>query len=310
MGLQEWTVKEAYYASKCSLGEGPYYTPERHELRYMDINNKKLYIIDLNKGPESVRILDTKMPIGVTANIDGVDSSEVILAGAKDGVTKFNLKTQEHEYVAKYWTGPDAEDKTRRMRSNDGAVDTEGRFWVEAFVDPEIAELTKEGCLFRLDHDGTLRTMHENMTIPNGITWNADDNKMFLTDSPPGDVFQFDYDPQTGDISNKSLFFHLDEAAQGVHPDGHAMDVEGNIWHACYGGSKVIRISPQGEITGVIHLPTRNITCPTFVGTELFITSAKEAEPEKFPDSAQFAGNLFRVDVGINGMPKYPARLR
>lgn len=54
------------------------------------------------------------MPIGVTANIDGVDSSEVILAGAKDGVTKFNLKTQEHEYVAKYWSGPDAEDKTRR----------------------------------------------------------------------------------------------------------------------------------------------------------------------------------------------------
>lgn len=50
MGVQEWTVKEvstrsmsksiadriqAYYPSKCSLGEGPYYTPERHELRYM-----------------------------------------------------------------------------------------------------------------------------------------------------------------------------------------------------------------------------------------------------------------------------------
>jgi hypothetical protein len=54
------------------------------------------------------------MPIGVTANIEGVDSSEVILAGAKDGVTKFNLKTGEHEYVAKYWTGSNAEDKTRR----------------------------------------------------------------------------------------------------------------------------------------------------------------------------------------------------
>lgn len=130
---------------------------------------------------------------------------------------------------------------------------------------------------------------------------------MFLTDSPDQKVYKFDYDAKTGDVSNKGVFFHLTE--DGVFPDGHAMDIEGNIWHACYGGFKVIRISTQGEITGVIHLPTRNITCPTFVGTELFITSAKEAEPDKYPESAKFAGNLFKVDVGIKGMPKYRARL-
>lgn len=193
------------------------------------------------------------------------------------------------------------------MRSNDGAVDTQGRFWVEAFVDPKVAEPTKEGVLFRLEQDGALQTVHNHMTIPNGITWNAKDSTMFLTDSPPQIVYAFDYDAKTGSISNKRVFFHLDEA--GVFPDGHAMDIEGNIWQACYGGSKVIRISPEGVVTGVIHLPTRNITCPTFAGTELYITSAEESEPEQYPDSAQFAGNLFRVDVGISGMPKFRARL-
>ena len=54
------------------------------------------------------------MPVGVTADLEGVDSSQIILCGAKDGVTKFNLKTEEHEYVAKYWGGVDAADKTRR----------------------------------------------------------------------------------------------------------------------------------------------------------------------------------------------------
>jgi hypothetical protein len=82
---------------------------------HQDINNKKLFIIDLAKGPDSVKIIDTKQPIGVTANIEGTDSSEVILAGAKDGVTKFNLKTGEHEYIAKYWSGPGAEDKAQRL---------------------------------------------------------------------------------------------------------------------------------------------------------------------------------------------------
>ena len=58
--------------------------------------------------------VDTGMPLGVTVDIDGVDSSKIVLAGAKDGVTKFNLQTGEHTYVAKYWSGEQAEDKTRR----------------------------------------------------------------------------------------------------------------------------------------------------------------------------------------------------
>jgi hypothetical protein len=79
-----------------------------------DINDKKIYIINLAEGGGSLRAIDTKMPVGVTADIEGIDSSEVILTGAKDGVTKFNLVTGEHEYIAKYWNGSNAVDKTRR----------------------------------------------------------------------------------------------------------------------------------------------------------------------------------------------------
>lgn len=80
----------------------------------MDINNNKLFIVDLTRGPDSLKTCDTSMPIGVTADIEGVDSSEIILCGAKDGVTKFNLKSGEHEYVAKYWSGDEAQDRTHR----------------------------------------------------------------------------------------------------------------------------------------------------------------------------------------------------
>ncbi len=80
----------------------------------MDINNHKLFIIDLEEGPGSIKTIETGMPVGVTADIEGVDSSEVILTGAKDGLTMFNLKTRQHEYVAKYWNGVSAEEKSRR----------------------------------------------------------------------------------------------------------------------------------------------------------------------------------------------------
>lgn len=79
-----------------------------------DINSSKLYLIDLNKGPSSLRTVDTGQPIGVTADIEGVDSSRIVLAGAKDGITKFNLETGEHEYVVKYWSGPQAQEKSQR----------------------------------------------------------------------------------------------------------------------------------------------------------------------------------------------------
>lgn len=79
-----------------------------------DINSSKLFVVDLNDGPGSLKEIDTKMPIGVIVDIEGVDSSQIVLAGAKDGITKFNLGTSEHKYIAKYWTGADAHEKSRR----------------------------------------------------------------------------------------------------------------------------------------------------------------------------------------------------
>jgi hypothetical protein len=72
---------------------------------------KKLHIVDLSQGPSSLRTIDTGMSIGVTADIDGLD--EVILAGAKDGITKFNVKTARHEYIAKFWNEDDGPNKAK-----------------------------------------------------------------------------------------------------------------------------------------------------------------------------------------------------
>lgn len=78
-----------------------------------DINSSKLFVVDLHKGPGSVREIDTGEPIGVTVDIEGVDSSKVVLAGSKYGVSKFNLETGNHEYVVKYWPAS-AEKKAQR----------------------------------------------------------------------------------------------------------------------------------------------------------------------------------------------------
>ena len=72
---------------------------------------EKLHIVDLTKGPSSLRTIGTGVSIGVTADIEGLD--EVILAGAKDGITKFNLQSAEHEYLAEFWNKGDGPDKAK-----------------------------------------------------------------------------------------------------------------------------------------------------------------------------------------------------
>jgi sugar lactone lactonase YvrE len=195
------------------------------------------------------------------------------------------------------------------MRSNDGAVDSAGRFWLGAMNDPEEAKVTNEGVLFRLDTDGSFHRILEAVSIPNGISWNEKDDTMYWTDTPTNNVYAFDFDAKTGNISNQRLFYHHPDDESAGSPDGHARDVDGNTWHACYGGSKVVKISPEAELVGEILLPTRNPTCPVFVGTELFITSAQEDDPDRYPESARFGGCVFRVDVGVEGMPKHRARM-
>lgn len=64
-------------------------------------------------------------------------------------------------------------------------------------------------------------------------------------------------------------------------------------------------------MVGEISLPNaRMITCPAFVGEDLFITSAEEEEPEKFPDSVKYGGSLFKVHVGVTGMSVHSFKRR
>lgn len=166
------------------------------------------------------------------------------------------------------------------MMSN-GAVDSAGRFWLGTMNDPKEAEITNEAVPFRLNTEGSFHRILEEVSVPNGIRWNEKDDIMYWTETPTNNVYAFDFDAETGDISNRRLFYHHPDDETLGNSNGYSRDVEGNIWHAYYGGRKVVKISPEGKSVGAILLPTRNPTCPVFVGTELFITSAQEEEPDK-----------------------------
>ena len=187
------------------------------------------------------------------------------------------------------------------MRCNDGAVDSQGRYWVGTMNDPKVKDPTDEGVLFRLDPDMSLHRMIEGVSIPNGMSWSPDDKIMYFTDSPSKNIYKYDYDSTTGNISNRQVFFHVEE--DNAVPDGFAVDTEECFWVALAGGGKVLRVSPDGKVIGQIVLPTRMISCPGFVGQDLFITTAEEEDPDQYPESVRYAGSIFRVALGVQGKP-------
>ncbi|EPS30595.1 hypothetical protein PDE_05547 [Penicillium oxalicum 114-2] len=301
--MTRWTVNEPYLDIAGTLLENPIHDVVKNEFRFVDIWDHKLYSVDLARGPESLKVIDTDASVGVTANIAG--AKDEVIAGAQHGFARLNQTTGKLTYVAQPWGNDEA--KLKVMRFNDGNVDSHGRLWAGSMNDPKVKSPQPEGTLYRLDPDLSVHEMLSPVTIPNGLGWNAADDTMYFTDSPTSKIFAFDFDAATGTISNRRVFFDVGDS---LEPDGFAIDAEGCLWSAIYGGGKVLRISPEGQIIGQIDLPTRNPTCPVFVGTELFITSAKDdRDDEKFPDSVRYGGRVFKIDVGVQGQAKNEFRL-
>ncbi|KAI1395293.1 regucalcin [Hypoxylon fuscum] len=299
--LQQWHVTEPYLHLHCGLGEGPYYEAATHSLRFVDIKKKRVHTVDLAKGPSAVETIQLDTPVTVTADIDGVDPRDRIVIGAKYGIAALDRRTGLYEYIARFSADADNE----RLRSNDGAVDPHGRFWLGTMTDIGL-DLQPEGSVFLFDGTRTARSMRHPVTIPNSVGWSPDGRILYFTHSTERTIFAFDYHPDTGDVSNERVFYVHDGSGE---PDGFRVDVDGNLWQAVYGESRVLKISPDGKLVGEIKLPTQCITCTQFVGTELFITSAGMQEGEGTPEEVELSGALFRVDVGVKGLDPFLFKL-
>lgn len=301
--LQEWEVKEPWIKLHCALGEGPYYEKATHRLRFVDIIKNRLHTVDLSQGPASLSTLQLDVRVGVTADIDGVDPRDRILVGAKHGAAVLHRGDGRIEYLTRFF----AEDNAR-IRGNDGAVDPHGRFWLGSMTDFGHGPVQPEGALWLFQSRDPGQSIKGPVSIPNSVSWSPDKKTMYFTHSSSRVIHAFDYaeSPTGPAVSHERVFFTYEG---GGEPDGHRIDAEGNMWCAVYGDAVVLKISPAGKLVGRIRMPTRNITCVEFVGTELFITTAGMEDGQGTPEEVDFSGGLYRVDVGVRGQEPHLFKL-
>jgi sugar lactone lactonase YvrE len=159
--LQEWKVEAPWIHINSSLGEGPFFEEATKTIRFVDIPQQKLHTLSLAEGLSSLHTLEFDVPVTVTCDIEGVDPQDKILVGLKYGLATVDRKTGAYEMISEFNAERDP-----RLRSNDGAADSRGNFWIGTMTDKGF-DLQPEGKLtFKLwDAHHLPRRVHRDSVV-------------------------------------------------------------------------------------------------------------------------------------------------
>jgi sugar lactone lactonase YvrE len=287
-------IKTSFIHSQNQLGEGPLWHPDEKSLYWIDIPQNKVERYTLATGQRKTFHFQT------TVTALGIRQSGGFIAATADGIGFWDGENELVELFAR----PEADLPENRF--NDGAVGPAGRFWAGTMREPVELDAPPPGSFYRVDSSLEVQRVNNGLYISNGLGWSPDQRYFYLTDSPPKIITRYRYDAAFGQITEGEDFIHTPDEP-GV-PDGLAIDEEGCIWSARWGGWKVTRYSPAGEVLAEIKLPVEYPTSCAFGGENLqtlFITSAWRDLDEEARKAQPLAGDIFKVDLDVRGREPY-----
>jgi D-xylonolactonase len=272
----------------CTIGEGPLWHPDEERLYWIDIAEGRLFRYDPATGDHE-RCYDGRTIGGFTLQADGslllfMDRGTV--AVWEDGIVET--------------VGAELPDE-RDSRFNDVVADPEGRVFAGTMPthDPHRRRYPRD------PHRG-IPAVDDSNDHPNGMGFTPDREAMYLAVSDERRVYRYDYDRETGTLSDRKTFL----ATEGEDvPDGLTVDEEGFVWLARWNGHAVVRYAPDGTEVGRIETTVTRPSSIAFGGddyADLYVTSARGVDEE--PES-DLAGALFRTSPGVSGRPEFRSRV-
>jgi sugar lactone lactonase YvrE len=283
-------MSEVHLVVDCQniLGEGLTWDPAARHLYWVDIEASEIWSLDPATGRTSTHKAHERV-----ACLAPRPSGGFIVAFAS-GFALYDPTTGERKDLAAF------EPENPNTRLNDGRTDRQGRLVAGGFDEREGKFVSS---VVRIDQDHRVTTLLTGVACANGICFSADGRTMYFADSPARTMWAYDYDGQTGAVTNRRVLNRFDD--QPGLPDGSCIDAEGFIWNAQWNGHRVVRFAPDGRVDRIVPMPVLNPTCVTFGGDgldTLYITTARYLmTPEQFAAEQQ-SGALFAITPGVRGI--------
>ncbi|MEH6525415.1 MAG: SMP-30/gluconolactonase/LRE family protein [Sneathiella sp.] len=278
---------------KTTLGEGPVW----------DIDQQRLYFIDSIDGrvfrctAEGTEIRAWDVP-GKIGSMALRKNGEGAIVSLQQGFHLLDFGTGECDLFH------DPEPDIPNNRINDGKVDRLGRFFAGSM---DTKEEGPSGALYRVDPDLIVTKVEDGIICSNGPCFSPDDKTFYFQDTWTGEIWAYDYDIDTGNLSNRRTFAKVD-CRNGGAADGSTVDAEGYLWNALVYDGKLVRYAPDGMIDRIIEMPVKKVTSVNFGGPKmdvLYVTSMAKPPLPRFPDDGVLRGSLFAIyDLGIQGVPE------
>jgi D-xylonolactonase len=274
---------------RCRTGEGPLWHSDEQRLYWCDIPAGRLFRYDPATGQHE-QCYEGEVFGGFTIQADGA----LLLFMARGAIKIW----REGELTSVLNEIPEE----RETRFNDVIADPAGRVFCGTM--PTEGRL---GRLYRLDTDGTLTTLLDDIGCSNGMGFTPDRKQLYYTDSRRREIYLFDYDRDTGAIANQRAFVRTPEG-EGI-PDGMTVDAEGYVWSARWDGGCLVRYAPDGTEERRIHFAAKKVSSVTFGGsdcTDIYVTTAGGQDKT---EEGEGAGALFRINMGVQGVPEFRSKV-
>lgn len=263
--------------------EGPSWDRARSVLYFTDVPGNKAYRWTEATGVEV--FLDPSGPEGPLEGFrepgaNGLwyarDGSLLVCNHGARAVERMNLDTMQRETLANHYQGKRFNSPNDVVEADNGTLYfTDPTYGLTGLDASSLKEQDANG-VYRLDTDGAVTRLVDDMTFPNGCALSPDGRRLYVTQSdsaaPILRVLGLSDDGSV--VSDEVLFdvssFQADDAP-GL-PDGLAITTEGLVFMTGPGG--IFVIDPDGTLLGRIKLGQATANCAFGEdGRTLFITS-------------------------------------
>lgn len=280
--------------TRCIAGESPVWNAAELSVYFVDHQSHRIHRYDTQSG----KVKTYSLP-GIVTSLAPKSSGGLIITIDRN-FCSFDPDTGKIETLFEMEPGlPD-------NRFNDGKCDRQGRFWAGTMGKTNWN--SPIGSLYRLDRGENPKKILSGIRCSNGLAWSPDNLTFYYAESFAYVIHAFDYDPITGELTNKRTFAELD-ANTGAFPDGLTVDSEGGIWNAQPVFGRIVRYAPTGEIDCIVETPISWCTSCIFGGEDMrtmYVTSSRETlSPAEIAEEPN-CGGLFAFLPGVAGIPEVP----